>query len=153
MGSMFEVGSTRLTDLVHIGIAVRDADETAEFLSSIWDISGREKDETYEPKEDELQGGQPFSVRLVWLTRGTLTIELLEPLDEQSIWWRFIAEKGEGIHHIAFGVSDYDAMVSTFRSQGRPPLLAAGRAGERWCYVEAPGGALIELREEVVTKG
>ena len=37
--------------------------------------------------------------------------ELLQPLDDKSIWAKFIAEKGEGIHHFAFGVSNYDELV------------------------------------------
>jgi hypothetical protein len=93
--------------------------------------------------------GEPFKVRLVFIKFGPLTIELLEPLDDKSIWSKFIAEKGEGIHHVAFGVSNYDEMVETLESQGHPLLTAAVFNGCRWCYFDtSPGGAVIEFREE-----
>ena len=49
---------------------------------------------------------------------------------------------------MAFGVSDYDQVSSKFLAHDRPILASAGHQGERWCYVDAPGGAVFELREE-----
>jgi hypothetical protein len=85
----------------------------------------------------------------VFIKFGPLTLELLQPLDDQSIWSKFIEEHGEGIHHLAFGVSDYDGTVKTFEERGHPLLTAAVFDGERWCYFEMdPGGIVIEFREE-----
>jgi methylmalonyl-CoA/ethylmalonyl-CoA epimerase len=143
-----ENGIAQLSNLSHVGVAVKDAEATAKLLSSIWNIGTPEVFD-YWPKEDELIAGEPFGVRLVFIKFGPLTIELLEPLDDKSIWSKFIAEKGEGIHHIAMGVSNYDEMVETLQSQGHPLLVAAVFEGCRWCYFDtSPGGAVIEFREE-----
>jgi hypothetical protein len=117
-------------------------------MSSVWNIGSPEIFD-YFPKEEDIAYGEPFGVRLVWVKFGPLTFELLEPLDDKSIWARFIAQKGEGIHHVAFGVSNYVEMVEKLRAQGHDLLVDAVFEGCRWCYFEtAPGGMVIELREE-----
>jgi methylmalonyl-CoA/ethylmalonyl-CoA epimerase len=141
-------GTVQLTNLSHIGIAVKSAEQTARWLSSVWNIGTPEVFDYY-PKEDELIAGEPFGVRLVFIKFGPFTIELLEPLDDKSIWSKFIEEKGEGIHHIALGVSNYDEVVETMQTQGHPLLVAAVFEGCRWCYFDTmPGGTVIEFREE-----
>ncbi len=141
-------GTVPLANLSHIGIAVKDAEKTCQFLSSIWNIGDPEIFD-YEPKPEDLIEGQPFGVRLVFVKFGPVPIELLQPLDDRSIWAKFIAEKGEGIHHIALGVSNYDELVSQLSNQGHPLLVAAVFEGCRWCYFDtSPGGTVLELREE-----
>jgi methylmalonyl-CoA/ethylmalonyl-CoA epimerase len=141
-------GTAQLMNLSHVGIAVSDAEATARFLSSIWNIGTPEVFD-YEPKPEEMIAGEAFKVRLVFIKFGPLTLELLQPLDDKSIWSAFIKEHGEGIHHMAFGVSNYDEMVSTLEKQGHPLLTAAVFNGCRWCYFDtSPGGAVIEFREE-----
>lgn len=141
-------GTAQLTNLSHVGIAVKSAEETAKLLSSVWNIGDPEVFD-YEPKPEDMIAGEPFAVRLVFIKFGPLTFELLEPLDDRSIWSKFIADKGEGIHHVAFGVSNYDEMVETVSAQGHPLLVAAVFNGCRWCYFDtSPGGTVIEFREE-----
>jgi methylmalonyl-CoA/ethylmalonyl-CoA epimerase len=147
-----DVGSIQLTNLSHLGVAVKDAEKTVEFLSSIWNI-GTPKVSDYEPKKEDMIYGNLFKVRLVFVKFGTMTIELLQPLDNKSIWSKFIEEKGEGIHHIAYGVSNYDEMVNLFQKKKFPMLVAASFEGERWCYFDTkPGGMVIEFREEYTKK-
>jgi len=143
-----ENGTIQLTNLSHLGVAVKDAEKTARLLSSIWNIGTPEVFD-YEPKPEELIAGTPFKVRLVFIKFGVVPIELLQPLDDKSIWSKFIKEKGEGIHHIAFGVSNYDEMVSKLQAQNHPMLVAATFQGCRWCYFDtSPGGIVVEFREE-----
>jgi methylmalonyl-CoA/ethylmalonyl-CoA epimerase len=141
-------GPIQLTNVSHLGVAVKDAEKTIKLLSSIWNI-GTPKVSDYVPKKEDLITGEPFKVRLVFINLGVITIELLQPLDNKSIWYKFIEEKGEGSHHIAFGVSNYDEMVSLLQKQKHTMLVAAIFQGERWCYFDtSPGGMVIELREE-----
>jgi methylmalonyl-CoA/ethylmalonyl-CoA epimerase len=148
MAWQLENGTAQLTNLSHVGIAVKSAEETAKLLSSVWNIGDPEVFD-YEPKPEDMIAGEPFAVRLVFVKFGPLTFELLEPLDDRSIWSKFIADKGEGIHHVAFGVSNYDEMVETLAAQGHPLLVAAVFNGCRWCYFDtSPGGTVIEFREE-----
>ena len=142
------IGNVPLTNLSHIGVAVKDAQKTIEFLSSIWNIGPPEVSDYY-PKPEEMFYGEPFAVKLVFVKFGTMTFELLQPLDDKSIWHKFIEEKGEGIHHVAYGVSNYDELTDLFDKQGHKLLVAASFAGCRWCYYDTtPGGIVIEFREE-----
>jgi methylmalonyl-CoA/ethylmalonyl-CoA epimerase len=146
-------GPFQLMNMSHVGIVVKDAEATCKFLSSIWNI-GEPEIFDYEPDEKDLFVGGSFKVRLVWVKFGPTPIELLQPLDDRSIWSKFIAEKGEGIHHIAYGVTNYDEMVAKFDAEGHPCLVSAVFNGERWCYYDtSPGGFVVEIREEYARKG
>ena len=137
-----------LVNLSHIGVVVRSAERTIEFLSSIWRI-GPQDIVDYAPAKKDLLQGDPFRVRIASIKFGPLFIELLQPMDERSIWAEFIQQHGEGIHHIALGVTNYDELVSVLEQQGHRMLVAARFRGERWCYfATSPGGLVIELREE-----
>jgi methylmalonyl-CoA/ethylmalonyl-CoA epimerase len=148
MNWKLENGTIQLTNLSHVGIAVKDAEKTAKWLSTIWNLGTPEVFD-YEPKKEELFVGEPFKVRLVFIEFGAFPIELLQPLDNKSIWSKFIAKKGEGIHHVALGVSNYDEMVIKLQKQKHPLLVSATFNGERWCYFDtSPGGLVLEFREE-----
>lgn len=148
MSWQLENGTAQLMNLSHVGIAVENAEKTAKLLSSIWNIGSPEVFD-YEPRPEEMIAGDAFKVRLVFIKFGPLTLELLEPLDDRSIWSKFIRTNGEGIHHVAFGVSNYDEMVAQLQDQGHPMLTAAVFNGCRWCYFDtSPGGTVIEFREE-----
>lgn len=141
-------GTAPLMNLSHIGIAVKDAQKTIDFLSSVWNIGPPEVNDYY-PKPEEMFHGEAFAVKLVFVKFGPMTFELLQPLDDKSIWYKFIQEKGEGIHHVAYGVSNYDDLTKTFDQQGHKLLVAASFQGCRWCYYDtAPGGIVVEFREE-----
>ena len=145
-------GIAQLTNLSHVGIAVKDAEKTVKWMSTIWNI-GSPQIFDYAPKKEELFVGEPFKVRIVNVKFGAFPIELLQPLDNKSIWSKFIAEKGEGIHHVALGVSNYDEMMTTTQKKGHKLLVAAEFNGEKWCYFDCnPGGVVFEYREEYKKK-
>lgn len=152
MNWKLENGIAHLTNLSHVGVAVKDAEKTAKWMSTIWNI-GTPQIFDYEPKKDELFVGEPFKVRIVNIKFGAYPIELLQPLDDKSIWAKFIAEKGEGIHHVALGVSNYEEMMGIMQAQKHPLLVSAIFNGERWCYFDtSPGGMVYEFREEYARK-
>ena len=101
MNWKLDTGNIQLTNLSHVGIVVRDAEATTKWLSTIWNI-GTPEITDYEPKKEELFVGEPFKVRIVNIKFGAFPIELLQPQDNKSIWSKFIAEKGEGIHHVQY---------------------------------------------------
>ncbi|MDP2920220.1 MAG: VOC family protein [Dehalococcoidia bacterium] len=145
-------GTVSLTNLAHLGIVVRDVEKTAELISSIWNIGTPEVFD-YSPTNELVGGkpfaGKPFAMRVAFIKFGTIMVELLQPLDRNSLYYDFIKTKGEGIHHIAWGVSNYDEMVAKFKKQGHKLLIEATYKGERWCYFDVnPGGMVLEFREE-----
>ena len=58
--------------------------------------------------------GQPVerSWRLPVATVGHVQWELIEPLDDESVYARSLAEKGEGVHHVAVATPDFDEAVA-----------------------------------------
>ena len=52
------------------------------------------------------------------LQAGESRIELIEPTAEDSVVGRFLAKRGEGLHHVALGVEDVDAMFERLRARG-----------------------------------
>ncbi len=61
---------------------------------------------------------QPYAMRVAVAFLGEVMIELIEPLDDKSIYAEFLKEHGEGIHHLLFDVEDYDKTVSFFKDKG-----------------------------------
>jgi methylmalonyl-CoA/ethylmalonyl-CoA epimerase len=90
------------------------------------------------------------SVRTAFLQCGPNKIELLEALNDDSPIAKFIAKKGEGLHHVAFEVADIRAEMSRLKGEGfvllnEEPKLGADN--KLVCFVHPTGmnGVLVEL--------
>lgn len=79
-------------------------------------------------------------------------IELLEPTSEESTIHKFIATKGEGIHHLCFKVPDVEKKTKELTEKGYKFIYPAPRTGAGGCLVnfmhpKSTGGVLIELSQ------
>ena len=84
------------------------------------------------------------------LPLGETRIELLEPTEEESTIGRFLAKRGEGLHHIAVHVEGIDEMFSRLTAQGvrlASDAVRVGAGGHRYFFVHpaSTGGVLLEL--------
>lgn len=89
------------------------------------------------------------NVRLTYLDAGNAFVQLVEPLDPESPLGRTLRERGEGLHHICFGVEDVVAGATALATPGAPlPTLGSGR-GRRSAFVPGPieHGARLEVTE------
>lgn len=66
-------------------------------------------------------------VRLTYLDAGNVFLQLVEPLDDQSELARALADGGEGMHHICFGVDDPMETASSLAPDGSQPTEGSGR--------------------------
>jgi methylmalonyl-CoA epimerase len=86
------------------------------------------------------------------LPAGGPRIELLEPVDPDSVIGRFLAKRGEGLHHVALRVPDLYAAVERLRTAGARLLNEpqTGAGGHRYVFVHpsSTGGVLLELIED-----
>jgi len=96
-----------VTGLDHIGIAVNNLDEALRIFEG---SLGLKLVKTKIVKE---QG-----VKVAMLLVGGTKIELLEPTTEESAVGKFIAKKGEGIHHIAFTVGNIEDSLEEMKRKG-----------------------------------
>lgn len=91
-------------------------------------------------------------VRLVMVPVGESRLELLEPTSEDSTIAKFIAKRGEGLHHVCMRVPDLAAAVITLKKEGVRLVseeIKAGAGGHRYVFVHpaSAGGVLLELIE------
>lgn len=76
-------------------------------------------------------------------------LELIEPMDEVSIFHDFIQKKGEGMHHVGVPVADIDSAVKEAEARGLGVLSSAkwpdGAGGFAYLDTEASFGMVVEL--------
>ncbi|GLR19802.1 methylmalonyl-CoA epimerase [Portibacter lacus] len=127
----------------HIGIAVKNLEE-AEFNYSRLLNSQPYKREAVESE----------MVTTSFFNNGPNKIELLESTDPASPIAKFIEKRGEGVHHIAFAVTDIKAEMKRLKEEGFRVLSDEPKRGadNKWvCFVhpKSANGVLIELCQEI----
>jgi len=91
-------------------------------------------------------------VRVVMVPLGESRLELLEPRSEDSVIAKFLAKRGEGLHHISLRVPDLEAAVERLKKDGVRLVsdeIKIGAGGHRYIFVHpaGAGGVLLELVE------
>ena len=137
----------------HIGVVVGDIDKTLKYFSLTYAVGRSQIIGDYTPSNEELLAGKDFKVRVATVEMGSIKLELLQPLNEESILAQFLKNKGEGLHHIAFSVSNLDEVISKLKAQGVEMLVGGRVEGLRWAYMNTntkPGGIITEFMEFTV---
>lgn len=127
----------------HIGIAVKNIKESNALFSSLFNRA------PYKEEAVESEG-----VTTSFFQMGESKIELLEATTEDSAIAKFIAKKGEGIHHIAYEVEDIKAEMKRLASEGFTLLNEVPKKGadnKLVCFLhpKTTNGVLIELCQEI----
>ncbi|MEJ6737109.1 MAG: methylmalonyl-CoA epimerase [Flavobacteriales bacterium] len=127
----------------HIGIAVKDLEAANEVYTKLFGEA------PYKTETVESEG-----VSTSFFKIGESKVELLEATKEDSAIAKFIERKGEGIHHIAFAVSDIKAEMERMRNEGFIVLNDAPKKGadnKLVCFLhpKSTNGVLIELCQEI----
>jgi methylmalonyl-CoA/ethylmalonyl-CoA epimerase len=145
----------QLPELFHAGWVVRDCAAAQEELSARLGAGPFLAAGEASRFEHALVHGKPgaFSLKIAFGALGGVLLELLEPLDDRSPHAEFLAEHGEGLHHLAFLVADFDEQVAAARSASPPMDLLVDGTGPgnlvRWVYLDGSTerGTVIELLE------
>ena len=128
----------------HIGIAVDSLEKSIPLFESLLNT------ECY--KTESVASEQ---VMTAFFKTGENKIELLQSDMEDGVIARYIAKKGEGIHHIAFEVADIVSEMKRLKSQGFTLLNESPKMGadnKLVCFLHPKGtnGVLIELCQETL---
>jgi methylmalonyl-CoA/ethylmalonyl-CoA epimerase len=102
-------------ETVQLGIVVRDLEATVRRYEDGYGIGPWRFDRIdLGEANDYREYGQPVerSNRIAIAMVGRVMWELIEPLGEDGIYARFLAEKGEGVHHVAVATPDFDETVA-----------------------------------------
>jgi len=127
----------------HIGIAVNDIKIAGNIYEKLLNTG------IYKTELVEREG-----VETAFLKTGPNKIELLQAIHTDSPIAKFIAKKGEGIHHIAFEVDDIEAEMLRLKNEGFVLLSDKPKPGadnKLVCFVhpKSAGGVLIELCQSI----
>lgn len=126
----------------HIGLAVKSLEEALQVYQGVLGL---------ESEGTEVVASQ--GVRVAFLPVGDTCLELLEPITDASPLARFLAQHGEGIHHICFEVTDIVAALAELKQHGirlidDKPRTGAGGTRVAFVHPVSMHGVLIELHEE-----
>jgi methylmalonyl-CoA epimerase len=91
-------------------------------------------------------------VRLVMVAVGESRLELLEATSDDSTIAKFIAKRGEGLHHVSLRVEDLTKVVARLKKDGVRLVsdeIRLGAGGHKYVFVHpsSTGGVLLELVE------
>jgi methylmalonyl-CoA epimerase len=132
---------TRVTGLAHVGIAVR----SIEAAIPVWvDALGFRHTDTVDFPS--------MMLRIAFLRGGSAELELLEPTDADSPVGRFLAKRGEGLHHLSFLVPDLERALREAGAAGLELIDRSPREGSHETRIaflspRSLNGVLVELCE------
>ena len=131
-----------LKKIEHIGIAVKDLETSNELFKKLLGVPH------YKTEAVASEG-----VTTSFFDVGTHKIELLEATDANSPIAKFIAKKGEGVHHIAFEVEDIEVELARLKEEGFELIHETAKDGAdnkriAFLHPKSTNGVLIELCQE-----
>ena len=131
-----------ITGLEHVGIAVNDLDEAMKIYEEILGLKVRKITVVEEEK-----------IRTAILLAGKIRIELMEPTDEEGPVARFIKKRGEGVHHIAFTVTNLENFLKKLKEKeivlvDEKPRIGAGGYKMAFLHPKSTKSVLLELCEK-----
>jgi len=135
--------SIKIEKIDHIGVAVKNLEERL----ALWET-------VFGARAEKIEELPERGVKLAHLRfPHSPTVELVCPLNDQAAVAKFIAERGEGIHHFCFEVDNIETAFEELKKTGvqfvqDKPYLGAGKSRIVFIHPRSLGGVLIELKEE-----
>ena len=126
----------------HIGVAVKDIKASKELFSKLFGKAPEREEDLPEHK-----------VKTAIFNIGESSIELTEAMDSESPIMRFIAARGEGVHHVSFVVDDIEKELARLRDAGFQLVDERPRPGAdgylvAFLHPRSTNGVLIEISQQ-----
>jgi methylmalonyl-CoA/ethylmalonyl-CoA epimerase len=143
VGDNLSIIFLKMRKIEHIGIAVKNLEESNLLFEKLLGVP------PYKEEAVESEG-----VKTSFFMNGPNKIELLEASDSNSPIAKFIAKKGEGIHHIAFDVENIVAEIARLKNEGfmilnETPKKGADNKLVAFLHPKGTNGVLVELCQEI----
>ena len=126
----------------HVAIAVKSLDESLSLFENLFGL-----------KATKIETVPDQGVKAALIPIGSGEIELLEPIDPNGGVAKFIATRGEGIHHICLEVDNTDKELQSLAGKGVQLIDKVGRKGLAgrvgFIHPKSTKGVLIELAQKV----
>lgn len=135
-----------IKNIDHIGIAVKSLDEVLPLYT-----------ETFQLKLEGIEVVESQGVKVAFILAGNTRLELLEALSTESPIAKFIEKRGQGIHHVALGVSDIEERIKEIRESGLRMIDETSRKGAHqsdvaFIHPKSTSGVLYELCQRAELK-
>jgi methylmalonyl-CoA/ethylmalonyl-CoA epimerase len=143
------------TDVVtQVAVVVRDIEKAANAYASLLGMEIPDVITTsgYEEAHTQYRGvATEATAKLCFFQLGQVTVELIEPDGKPSTWQEHLDRHGEGVHHIAFQVSDMERRLADLQSAGMATIQRGDFTGGRYAYVDSAPllGVELELLENL----
>ena len=148
-----KVSKINLGSPASIMVVVTNVEEFAGWAKVVWGAGSWEIFE-YSPTLEDMTVGEPFRVKIGMVKLDGITLELIEPMEGDTIWSKFLEEKGGGIINLTFNVSNWEETITKLQAEGNKIVVSAKWEGIRWCVFDpGPKGILFELVEEKASGG
>jgi methylmalonyl-CoA/ethylmalonyl-CoA epimerase len=133
-----------LTRIDHVGIACRSLADKIAFYESVFGLR------LVSEEVHEQQGVREAMLQVAASPAGMSWVQLLEPLGPDTPVGKFLARRGEGIHHVGYGVTDITAALASIGASGVRLVDARPRHGSMgasiaFLHPSDVGGVLTEL--------
>ncbi len=131
----------KITKINHIAVAVNNIESSLTFWR---DALGLEL--------AELRDVPAESAQIAFLPVGGTEVELVRPTTDDSGLAKYLAKRGEGMHHLCLETDDIEAMMTQLREKGIQLINESPRTGadgKKYAFIhpKSTGGVLVELYE------
>ncbi len=138
------------TETMQIGIVVPDLDAA---IRTYRDVYGIGPWEIFEIGPENSKDARLYGRTVEWRGRAAITMvghvmwELIQPVDDNDLFGRFLAERGGGVHHIAVATPDFRRTLQQQAERGNQPILEGTFMGVEVDYLntERELGVILEV--------
>lgn len=133
-----------LTRIDHVGIACHDLEEKIAFYAATFGLT------LVSRETNESQGVYEAMLHVADAPAGSSYVQLLQPIHAETPVGKFLAARGEGVHHVGYGVMDISAALDALGAAGVRLLDERPRHGSMgasiaFLHPKDVGGVLTEL--------
>jgi 4-hydroxyphenylpyruvate dioxygenase-like putative hemolysin len=150
---MGEIEKVELKHVFQVCVVVKDIQQSVEQYWNIFGI-GPWQIYTFQPPDlfDTTLRGKPerYTMKIAAARIGNIQWELIQPLSGHSSYQEFLDEKGEGLHHVAVVVEDFDKTVAALEKHGIGTVMAGKFRESTYAYLDT-GPALGFITEILKT--
>ncbi len=131
----------KITTINHIAVAVNDIETSLNFWRDALGL-----------KLAELRDVPAESAQIAFLPVGGTEVELVRPTTDDSGLAKYLAKRGEGLHHLCLETDDIEAMLAQLKEKGIQLINESprmGADGKKYAFIhpKSTGGVLVELYE------
>ena len=139
-------GDTPL-EIVQVALVVRDLEATIRKITALWVVAPFTiknidiPEAVYHGKKARLKA------RAAFVKAGPIDLEIVEPEEGDNIYWEFLCEKGEGVHHLKIPVLDFEKELAFMRGKGIEALQIIEGRQANYAFLDTRHimGVIVEI--------